>query len=623
MCGISGIISKTDKDFSDEVMRMCQRMILRGPDHQEVYHEGNVTLGHCRLSIIDLNTGNQPMKSADGKVVIVFNGEIYNFLNIKDELSGKGYGFSTRSDTEVIIAGYREWGIDGILQRLEGMFAFALYDKETKDVFIARDRFGEKPLYYKIDDYGVAFASELKAFAPDLKKYHIDIEAFNYYTTLSYIPSPLTIYREFRKLPQGHYMRVKRDLTVDIVEWYNLANHIANPVSDTYDQAKDRIRGLMRDSVKKRMIADVPTGAFLSGGVDSSIVCELMSEFSDKQFDTFSIGFKEKEYDESHRAQIVADKIGSRHHLHYLDFNDVVDKISDIIDYYDEPFSDSSALPSYYVAMLARKDVKVVLTGDSADEIFAGYEKYLGRYYASKYRALPSFVKSCIKILARNAPINRFTNAALRKVNKLINTAESSDFDIYYNLMSLAFPDYRRVSLLRDNVYRDVKTGIKKVYDGCPCQSPLNKEQYCDIRFVLEGDMFPKVDRACMHNSLENRTPILDTRLVEYSFRINPEYKLKGRNKKRILKDSFRDELPAQTTKFSKCGFGVPIDYWFRNELREEMAALIGKDLIESQGLYNYEYVWSLFEKHLSGEENNAFQLWNIYVFQKWYTKRI
>ena len=624
MCGITGVISKNNVDKSGDVAKMCQRMLLRGPDHQEVWGtQQGVTLGHCRLAILDLNTGNQPMTSVDKKVVIVFNGEIYNFLDIRKELEENyHYHFATTSDTEVIVGGYQTWGIDGILSRLEGMFAFALFDIEKDEIIIARDKFGEKPLYYYTKNGELYFASELKAFDANLNKFTLDIEAANFYFALGYIPAPYSIYREIRKLEPGHYMHINasRDVTTHL--YYALKDHISRN-SDSFDTACQRIRDLVDDSVRQRMIADVPMGAFLSGGVDSSIICCTMPNYSKDQFDTFSIGFDESEYDESNRAKIVADKIGSKHHLHILKFEDVVDSIDDIIGYYDEPFGDSSAIPSYYVAMLAHKDVKAVLTGDSADEIFAGYEKYLGRYYAEKFRHAPKLFQKMGKFAAEHTPITHQTSSWLRKANKLINTAEESDFDIYYNLMCLGFPDYKRKELLQEGSYHDVRENVKLIYDECPNDEPLDKEQYCDIRVVLEGCMFPKVDRACMHNSLENRTPYLDSRLVEYALSIKPEYRLNGKNKKVILKEAFKEFLPEKTTHFSKRGFGVPVDYWFKNNLKEDMSKLISKDFIEKQGLFNYDYLQELFNNHLHGKENNKAQLWNVYVFQKWYIEHL
>lgn len=619
MCAIAGIISSGT--HQDEVALMCKRMVLRGPDYQGVWSEDGISLGHCRLSILDLSTGNQPMISKDGNVVIVFNGEIYNYREIRNELQEKyKVSFHTTSDTEVIISAYLQWGLEETLSRLEGMFAFGLWDKTNKSFYLVRDRFGEKPLYYSIDNNKLVFASELKAFAPNLNDYTLNKTALNYFLTLSYIPSPYSIYKEIHKLEPGTYIYRDNNANINIKTYYRLADHLSeNPIP--FEEAKIRIRELVGDSVRSRMVADVPMGAFLSGGIDSSIVCCLMKEMAEQSFDTFSIGFKEREYDESDRAQIVATKIHSNHHLHYLDFEDIVKDIDSIIEYYDEPFGDSSALPSFYVAKLAHDGVKAVLTGDSADELFAGYEKYLGRYYVKRLRLFPFGLRNILQTCINRIPINHYTNSYLRKIRKLFGAVNGSNFDIYYHLMCLGFSDSIRQNLLNSTWFESVKEEIKLTYDECPISDALTKEQYTDIKYVLEGDMFPKVDRACMHNSLENRTPFLSTPLVEFILSLPPDYRLHGKNKKYILKESFRDMLPPQILDFKKHGFSVPIDYWLRSTLKNEMTTLIRPDFIKEQGIFNNEILQSLFEAHLKGRTNNAAQLWLIFVFQKWYLK--
>lgn len=617
MCAIAGIINTYDDSALGEVQTMCKLMKFRGPDYMDVKMIDNVVLGHSRLAIVDPNTGNQPMNSVDNKVAIVFNGEIYNFQELQDEIiKTYSYQFATKSDTEVIIALFQTVGIEKLLQKLEGMYAFALYDRDTGITYIARDKYGEKPLYYSCSNNVITFASELKAFSPNLSKYSINKKALNYFLALTYILSPYTIYNEISKLQQGHYMIIDKG-HVTIREYYNLSEHIKD-CNDSFEEAKCNIRKMVKESIRLRMIADVPYGAFLSGGIDSSIVCELMNQESPSQFKTFSIGFDEKEYDESERAEIVAKHINSDHHKAYINYDLLRENIDSIISYYDEPFADTSALACYYVAKLAAKDVKLVLTGDSADEIFAGYEKYLGRYYANRFNRLPFGMKKVVELFVKYCPINHKTNIILRKLRKLISISEQSDFDIYYNLMSLGFKDDDRLKLLLED-YCSIKDDIKVVYDEINTDSVLNREQYCDFHFVLEGCMFPKVDRACMHNSLENRTPFLDSRIVEYSFSINSEYKLKGRNKKYILKSAFADILPDQTLNFKKSGFDVPVDYWFRNELKAELNALLSKEVIEDQGLFDYNYVRRIVDEHISGQVNNGAQLWALFVFQKWY----
>lgn len=620
MCAIAGIIG--EDIYEDILTDMCNRMVRRGPDNMGVFIDGNVGLGHRRLSIVDVATGDQPMFSSDRSVVMVFNGEIYNFIEIKTELIALGRLFITNSDTEVILEGYRQYGIDGILSKLEGMFAFALYDKETKEVYIARDKFGEKPLYYSDDKGQFMFASELKAFAPNLLKYTLDKKALNYFLSLSYIPAPYTIYNEIRKLEQGTYIHIVGG-SKHFCKYYDLKKNVSNiPICTNFEDAKCLLVEKMTESVRKRMIADVPIGAFLSGGIDSSIVCILMSKLSKVPINTFSIGFKEKDYDESNRARLVAKYIKSNHHEYILDYNDVLNILDDIILYCDEPFGDSSIIPSFYVAKLAREQVKVVLTGDCADEIFAGYDKYLGRYYIDKYKKLPFWLQNAIEKFVNYIPYNSYTSILLRKIKKVILNSSNNDFDIYYDLMCLGVKDSGRKNLLLSEYYIDVKSELYARYMKFS-GSKLKQEQLSDIQTVLEGDMFTKVDRACMFNSLENRAPFIDSGICEFAFNIPDNYRLNCKNKKYILKEAFRSVLPKNTLKFPKRGFGVPVDYWFRNELKKDLETLLEKENIIKQGIFNYMELHKVFMDHVSGKENNKGILWNIFVFQKWYEKQI
>lgn len=620
MCAIAGIFNKNGGVNGQELEQMCERMRLRGPDCRGVYVGKQVGLGHRRLSIIDLSTGDQPMFSPDRSVVVVFNGEIYNFRELRKELEADGLVFVTQSDTEVILNGYKAYGIEGIIRRLEGMFAFALYDTVRGDLYLARDKFGEKPLFVREEEGKVGFASELKAFAPDLEHFQLDAEALNYFLMLSYIPAPYTIYREVRKLMPGTYWKIMSDGSREIHRYYEMAELFAGKEEQiSFEEAKRELRERLTESVRRRMVADVPMGAFLSGGIDSSIVCAIMSRISEEPVRTFSIGFKEKDYDESDRARLVAEHIKSRHRQYTLDYGDVVKELDDLILYYDEPFGDSSAIPSFYVARLAREEVKVVLTGDCADELFAGYEKYLGHYYAERFRRLPCWLQAVIRQTVERLPYNRFTNNILRKAGKVIENAGLDDFDLYYNLMALGFRDNERTSLLCPEIFRDIKPEIRKRYDIVREGPVLTREQLTDVQVVLEGDMFVKVDRACMKSSLENRAPFIDSGIVNLAFSLPPDYKLKGRNKKYILKEAFKDLLPRKTFSFSKRGFGVPVDYWLRNELKDELKALLDKEFIERQGIFRYAEVLRLLDEHLCGRKNHKTKLWNLYVFQKWY----
>ena len=622
MCAISGIV-KFGGVVSDEELRiMNNAMIQRGPDDCGYYIDNAIGLGHRRLSIIDIENGKQPMQVDGGNCIIVYNGETYNFQEIRCELQKNGVVFTTTSDTEVVLQAYCKWGIKGCLDRMDGMWAFAIYDKKLQKLFLARDRFGEKPLYYKVNKDELSFASELKAFSSSSKKYEIDKTALNLFLSLSYIPAPYTIYEGIHKMMPGHYFEIDlKDGKYSDITYYDVVSERQNLISSEHDAVMS-IRDILSDSIKKRMISDVPMGAFLSGGIDSSIVCCLMSKLSDGPINTFSIGYKEKDYDESKRAQIIADHIKSNHTKYILDYSDVLDILEDIILYYDEPYGDSSAIPSYYVAKLAKEKVSVVLTGDCADELFGGYDKYLADYYVKKYSAFPKVIRTFIESFVNKCPVTAFTNTFLRKAKKVIRNAQLSGFDLYYSMMCLGFDDDSRKNLLENESYVDIKRIYWNMWNSIPDDfSYLLKQQMMDVKGVLEGDMFPKVDRACMHVSLENRAPFIDKRIFHIAMNLSDNLKINGKDKKYLLKKAFSDILPKETLKFSKSGFGVPIDYWFRNELKADLLNVLDKEILEKQNLFNCDYVKKILDDHMACKENNRFLLWNLYVFQKWYMK--
>lgn len=622
MCAISGIIDFDNLVNKQELEDLNNAMVLRGPDDHGVFIDENVGLGHRRLSIIDVKTGHQPMSIEDGQYVIVYNGEVYNFLEIKDELLKKGVHFNTESDTEVILWAYKLLGLEECLSRLDGMYAFALYDKPAQKVYLVRDKFGEKPLYYKYDKNKLIFASELKAFQPNSKNYQIDKKALNLFVSLSYIPAPYTIYQGIHKMMAGHYFEIDiKEGRYNDHTYYDVRDEIGDSVTDL-NTAKEKIQNLLKDSIQKRMISDVPFGAFLSGGIDSSIVCCMMNKLSDKPINTFSIGFKEKDYDETERANLVVNHIKSNHTRYELDYKDVLEILDDIILYYDEPYGDSSAIPSYYVAKLAKEKVSVVLTGDCADELFGGYEKYLADYYIRKYKSYPKALRAIFEFFVNKCPITPRTNNFLRKAKKVIRNSKESGFDLYYNMMCLGFDDDARKELLKAENYYDIKNIYKKMWDEMPSKCTyLQTEQLMDTKGVLEGDMFPKMDRACMHVSLENRAPFIDGRIYHLAINLSDNLKINGNNKKYLLKEAFKDILPEGTLKFKKSGFGVPVDYWLKNELKDEMKQMLSKEVIDKQGLFDFDYVNQIFEDHINGKENNKFKLWNLYVFQKWFFK--
>lgn len=620
MCGITGILSFNNTITEKEITSLSNSLYHRGPDDKGIFSNGKVALGHQRLSVIDLVTGQQPMLSDDKRVVIVYNGEIYNYKEIKSELESEGILFKTTSDTEVIIKAYQHYGLTGMLSKLEGMFAFAIYDKDKEKIYLVRDRFGEKPLFYYKNKDAFYFASELKAIKKFIKSPEIDIQALNLFFSLTYIPAPYTIYKDVKKIQQSHYLEIDLSGSYQLKNYYELAENINSfDYIQDYEKAKTKLRELLFHSVKERMISDVPLGAFLSGGIDSSIIAAVMSRLSEKPIKTFTIGFKEKQFDESKRAEIISKHIGSDHTVHFLTVNDLLDVVDEVIEHFDEPFGDSSALPTYFVSKITRQYVKVALTGDGADELFGGYEKYLAPYYAEKFNSLPELLKNIIKNGTQVIPNTPITSHLLRKSKKVINNAALNHFDIHFNLMSLGFNEDERKSLIKQNYYRPVKPEIKKYYNRIDRTNEMDKGFYTDIMLVLEGDMLTKVDRMSMQHSLETRVPFLDSRIVEFSQKLPPEFKILNRNKKRILKDTFKDLLPDETLKFSKRGFGVPINFWFKNELRNELESVLNEKEIEKQGLFNFDEIKRLLDEHLNSQANHTTKLWCLFVFQKWY----
>jgi asparagine synthase (glutamine-hydrolysing) len=622
MCGIYGFISKSTS--KSELELTTDALVKRGPDSGGYFFRSPLGLGHRRLSIIDLSTGQQPMFSEDKKQVIVFNGEIYNFLTIRRELEALHYTFATSSDTEVLLKSFQEWGLKGCLDRLEGMFAFALWDEELKKLFVVRDRYGEKPLYYTSNEKGFFFASELKALKLHYSKQRLSKKALNLFFSLTYIPAPYTIYEEVFKLEAGSYLEVNEDGQLEVFKFYDLKkiveNHQDELITD-YEEAKKQLRDLLFKSVEERMISDVPLGSFLSGGIDSSIVSAIMAKISTDQIKTFSIGFKEKAYDESERAALVANHINSEHTLHILGHEDLLAVVNETLSYFDEPFGDSSAIPSMMVAKKAREKVTVVLTGDCADELFGGYEKYLGKYYADKYKSYPQILRTVFEMGLKWVPHTNLTNHTLRKIKKVIHSATLSPEERYARLTSLGFQPNEKNQLLLDDYQIEVQTDVVSNFSSIQINEELTQTFFSDVKIVLEGDMLAKVDRACMINSLEARVPFLDSKIVDFSFKLPNEFKIQGSNKKRILKDTFADLLPEATMSYSKKGFGIPIRLWFQNELKDELLLLLNEQAIKKQGIFKVEFIQKLIKEHMSNKENHSSRLWQLYVFQKWYNK--
>lgn len=623
MCGVNGILKhhSTSSEIQEVLEKMNQKIIHRGPDDDGFFVEQNedctIGLAMRRLSIIDLSTGKQPQFAADNNLVIVFNGEIYNYQTLKKELEVQGVSFSTSSDTEVILKLYQHHGKQAFA-KLDGMFGLAIYDKRSRQVIIARDFFGEKPLYYYHSEKELIWASELKSIISVLNfKPQIDKEALNLYFQLTYIPAPFTIYQGIKKLEANKLLVYDLEAKKTHIEAIDRASKKYK--IDDFEQAKELTKNLVTASVRSRSIADVPLGTFLSGGVDSSIVSLLLAQNSSQKINTFSIGFDKKSFDETDKSRIVAQQIGSNHHEFIIGENDMKDSIDAILMNFDEPFADSSSLPTYLVAKKTADYVKVALTGDGGDEVFGGYNKYyMGKMNHLYTRFVPEFVHQSLSKIANPLLTTSDDKRGKRfKVKRLLN-AINYQGDFYYNIISLAFQQ-QELSHLFQSDYQ--KADILQFYKNLIQNKASNLHEFREIdRYLsLEGDMLVKVDRTSMLASLECRAPFLNKALWDFTNSVPDAYLMKGWNKKYLLKKAFEDQFPTDFLNKSKQGFGVPVGDWLRGHLRTELERFIEADFLQKQEIFNVSFIHQIVQNHLSGKIDNTFRIWAFFCFQKWY----
>ncbi|GAA4898882.1 asparagine synthase (glutamine-hydrolyzing) [Flaviramulus aquimarinus] len=626
MCGINGYIKfnhESKEQLNADMNTMNKLIFHRGPDEDGVFSESNdsysIAMAMRRLSIIDLSSGKQPIYTDDKKIVIVFNGEIYNYRELKSKLINEGVTFSTTSDTEVILKLYEKYGVESF-KELDGMFAFSIYDKKKNKLYITRDFFGEKPLYYYKSDNQLIWASELKSIVSVLdKKPAINKRGLNLYFRLTYIPAPYTIYDNIHKLEPYHY--IEYDLSTHNFSINAIDIEIEPKTRKvSFDEAKKDVKALMYESVVSRSVSDVPIGTFLSGGVDSSVVSLCLSQFKSTPIDTFSIGFEEKGFDETDKSQIVAKMLKSNHHEFIISEKDLEEDISKILLNFDEPFSDSSSLPTFIVSNRTQKYAKVALTGDGGDEVFGGYNKYyMGKMNDRYTKFIPKALHgSLVKLgtpLLKTSTDNR---GRKYKINRLLNSV-NYEGDYYWDIISLGHTQnslhkYLLPNLLDNDIFSSYikSTGIKG-------PKTLTEFRKIDKHISLEGDMLVKVDRTSMLNSLECRAPFLNKKIWDYTNTLPEDYLMKGWDKKYILKEAFKDQFPDEFLNKSKSGFGVPVGNWLRSSLRKELESyIIEKELID-QNIFNVDEIIELVKNHLSSKEDNSFKVWNYYCFQKWY----
>ncbi len=622
MCGIAGKLNFNDKPVSrDLVSSMRDAIRHRGPDDKGNYFGESVGLGHRRLSIIDLAGGHQPIANEDDTIWIVFNGEIYNFPELRDRLIAQGHIFKTNSDTEVIIHLYEEYGVD-CLQYLNGMFAFAIWDENRRRLFLARDRLGKKPLVYAMLDDGIAFASEINAVLQDPSiPRDIDLQAMDLYLTLLYVPSPWTMLKAVRKLPPGHYLLSEQG-QVQIERYWDVQFTPRQDLSE--EEATVEIRSLLEDSVRRRLISDVPLGAFLSGGIDSSAVVALMTRLTGRPVQTFSIGFDNDAYGELPYAREVAQRYDADH-TELLVQPQMVDVLPRLVRHYGEPYGDGSAVPTYYVSQLASQSVKVVLSGDGGDEVFGGYPWYVSAPRHGKLAQ--AYVRDGLRAFreAWNGRQLRPMLGAIKGTAIGLGVTWRGWHDpsqAFERLITFSTPEQRR-QLYTPSVQSVLENGqtslIKELFGRQNGEHFLNKMFYVDHHLYLPDDILVKVDIASMANSLEVRSPFLDYRLVELSASLPPHMKVQGAGTKRILRHVMADLLPESVMNRPKVGFGLPMERWMREDLFSMACDLLLDNQSRSRDFFNQYNVKSMLERHKSGQNNYGNQLWVLLFFELWH----
>lgn len=611
MCGITGILSNTEIPHKF-LERMTAKISHRGPDAEGFFFDENrnIGLGHRRLSIIDLSeNGNQPMTSPCGNYTMVFNGEVYNYPELKKKYLNK-IALNGSSDTEVVLHCFIQEGPD-FVQHLNGMFAFAIYDKLNKTTFIYSDRIGIKPLFYFQDNSQFIFASELKAItalSQELGKFEINLKAIQQYLRLGYIPAPFTIYNEVKKFPNGHYATIK-DGQVKLIKYWDVESQIAPTTMRDEKQAVQRLHDLLISSVDYRLRSDVPYGVFLSGGIDSSTVAAIAQSADTQKINTFSIGFKEAQFNESSYAKAVSKALHTEHHEYTLSYHDAIGLVPEITKIYDEPYADASAIPTFLVSKIARQEVKMVLTGDGGDEQFLGYGMYnwADRLQNPFLNYLRKPIKTGLKVT--NKP-------------RLKRVAELFDFDTSTDMLSHIFSaeQYFFTEKGLSEVFKQEKQQWKLHLDKI--NRPLSareRQALFDLKYYLKDDLLTKVDRASMANSLESRVPLLDHRIVSFSLNLDERLKIKNGTNKYLLKQVLYNYLPSGIFDRPKWGFSIPLSDWMKNELKPTLDHFINAQKLDELEFLNTPYILNLKAQYLNGESHLYNKLWLILILVQWY----
>jgi len=604
--------------------RMCAAIRHRGPDDDGFYLNGAVGLGMRRLSIIDVKGGQQPIHNQDRSAWIVFNGEIYNHRQLRDQLEKLGHTFYTNSDTEAIIHAYDQYGAD-CPKHLRGMFAFAIWDERNQELFLARDRVGKKPILYAQVNGQLVFGSEFSALLqhPDISK-DIDFEALNHYLSFMCVPAPLTAYQAIRKLEPGHSLRYRKG-EIRIQRYWQ--PDFSRKLDISEQEAGEQAIKILRDAVKVRLMSEVPLGAFLSGGIDSSAVVALMSEESSEPVKTFSIGFEEQDFSELHHARRVAEHVGADHH-EFIVRPDALEVLPILVEHYGEPFADSSAVPTYYVARETRKHVTVALNGDGGDESFAGYERYAAMRLAERYHRIPAALRDTVLRQAIELmPSTETKRSRVRDVKRFVEAASLPKVERYLRWISV-FDSQAKQDLYTDKFRQGMQANsaagiIDPWFARANGAGIVDAALLTDIMTYLPNDLLVKVDIATMANSLEARSPFLDHHVIEFAASLPEKYKLRGLTSKYLLKRVLKKLLPAENLGRRKMGFGVPIGHWFRGKLQPFLRETILSEVALNRGLFKPEAVKRLVELHSRSERDYSHQLWTLLMLELWFQRFI
>lgn len=623
MCGIAGILVTESAapipEIKQRVERMLSTIVHRGPDDGGVWASPHVGLGHRRLSIIDLSAaGHQPMATEDGQVRIVFNGEIYNFIELRSQLLEKGYHFNSHTDTEVILNGYHHWGKE-IFLRLRGMFAIAIWDARSDELILARDRVGKKPLFYAWHEGVFLFGSEIKAILafPGFAR-KADLEAIHHYLSLQYVPAPWSAFEGVKKLPQASYMVLSRRGNASIQSYWRLPDpHEARhrPV----EELREELLILLDESVRLRMISDVPLGAFLSGGVDSSAIVAMMARHSSGRVKTFCIGFDEADYDERAYARMVAERYDTDHHEMVIRPN-AMEVLPKLIWHYNEPFADPSAVPTYYVSEIARRHVTVALNGDGGDESFLGYGRYKQCLQTEWISRLPRSLRRLGSYLAKAIPPSLERHRIPRVARRWLSYVSEKDSRRYAPSMVYFF-EHDKTAGYDEKLIPYLRSSSLDLLEQYFVQSPsyVGGAAWADIHTYLPDDLLVKVDIASMAHGLEARSPLLDHTLMEWAARIPPSQKMFNGETKSILKSAMEPYLPHEVLYRPKMGFGVPIDHWFKTEMKEFAYDTLLGDSASQRGLVKSSYVRTMLDEHCGGVRLHHTRLWGLLMLELWF----